>query len=290
MNDMEARSQQYGARNAGAGSPGNAEPARAGQQNKRGPIRLSCIIVDDEPLALDILEEYVRRTPVLELAGRFTSSADALALLDGYPVDIAFLDIQMPGVNGIEVAKMVAEGGFATDTRVIFTTAFPQYALEGFRVDALDYLLKPISFTEFTRSVERAVEWFGIKRAAAQAASGASQANTPGTLIVKSDYKQFVIPLDTIVYIEGIRDYIRIHTSDGGAIQTLMNMKRVEEMLPQNRFSRIHRSYIVSLDFVKRIERMHVVFDPIGGSEAVSVPISDTCKDSFLKALSDRSL
>ena len=268
--------------------------------NPRNDTKLSCIIVDDEPLALDILEDYVGRTPTLKLSGRFTGSADALNALEMMPVDVAFLDIQMPGVNGLDVAKKVAEGGFAADTRVIFTTAFPQYALEGFRVDALDYLLKPISFAEFTRSVERAVEWFEIKRAAASggvagAASGAgSVPSVPGTLIVKSDYKQFVIPLESIVYIEGIRDYIRIHTSDGGAIQTLMNMKRAEELLPSGRFSRVHRSYIVNLDFIARIERTHVVFAPLAGGvsafAAASVPISDTYKEGFLRALAARSL
>jgi DNA-binding LytR/AlgR family response regulator len=259
---------------------------------------LSCIIVDDEPLALDILEDYVRRTPSLALAGRFTGSVEALKALAAKQVDVAFLDIQMPGMNGLDMAKKVAESAFGADLRVIFTTAFPQYALEGFRVDALDYLLKPISFAEFTRSVERAVEWFAIKRAASSGTgSGASSDGSfagsfagsaapaaPQTLIVKSDYKQFVVPLESIVYIEGIRDYIRIHTSDGGALQTLMNMKKVEEMLPAARFSRVHRSYIVNLDRVKKIERTHIVFDD------VQIPISDTYKEGFLRALSSRSI
>lgn len=260
-------------------------------------MKLNCIIVDDEPLALDILEEYVQRTPSLALEGRFTNGNDALNLLGvqggdgGQGIDVAFLDIQMPGLGGIDLAKLAGD-----DTRVIFTTAFPQYAVEGFRVDALDYLLKPISFAEFTRSVEKAVEWFGIKRAADAVVRGgvpvnvSNPAQTPQTLMVKSDYKQFVIPIETIVYIEGIRDYIRIHTSDGGAVQTLMNMKTVEEMLPGNRFARVHRSYIVNLDRVKKIERTHIVFDGSGISEPVAVPISDTYKEAFLRLLSERSL
>lgn len=238
-------------------------------------MKLKCIIVDDEPLALDILEEYVRRMPELELAARCSGSVEALQAMKRQPVDVAFLDIQMPGLNGIELSKLVGD-----DTKVIFTTAFPQYALEGFKVDALDYLLKPISFDEFSRAVARAGEWFAMKRAA----RGGQAEEEPQSLIVKSEYKQYIIPIDTIVYIEGIRDYIRIHTVDGGSIQTLMNLKTAEELLPSSRFARVHRSYIVNVDKVKKIERTRIVFGD------VVVPISDTYKDSFLKLLASRSL
>lgn len=259
--------------------------------------KLTCIIVDDEPLALDILEDYIRRTDSLKLVGRFTSGADALNLLrtqrgdGGRGIDLAFLDIQMPGIDGLGLAKLAVEAG---DTRVIFTTAFPQYALEGFKAWALDYLLKPINFDEFSRAVGRAVEWFRIKWA------GTPQA--PCTLIVKSDYKQFVIRTDTIIYIEGIRDYIRIHTTgENGSVQTLMNLKTVEEMLPAGRFARVHRSYIVALDHVARIERSRIILDGEGaaggdsagsgvGSGTVSIPVSGTYKDSFTRALAARSL
>ncbi|MDR2890312.1 MAG: LytTR family DNA-binding domain-containing protein [Alistipes sp.] len=254
-------------------------------------MKLTCIIVDDEPLALDILEDHVRRTPALSLMGRFAGSADALSLLGaqggdgGRGIDLAFLDIQMPGMNGIDLAKTIGD-----KTRVIFTTAFPQYALEGFRVDALDYLLKPVSFGEFTRSVEKAVEWFDVRRAAEAASNGGE----PRVIVVKSAYKQFVIPLDNIVYIEGIRDYIRIHTMDAagmvGAVQTLMNMKTVEEMLPRSRFARVHRSYIVNLDRIEKIERAHLVLHTSTRSEAVSIPISDTYKETFAQSLAGRAV
>jgi DNA-binding LytR/AlgR family response regulator len=234
-------------------------------------MKLKCIIVDDEPLALDILEEYIRRTPSLELAGRFTSGADALAFLKRGGIELAFLDIQMPGLGGIEVAKLIAAAG---DTRVVFTTAFPQYALEGFEAWALDYLLKPIGFAEFSRAVSRAVEWFSGRR------------SDPRTLIVKSEYKQFVIALENIVYIEGIRDYIRIHTADGGSVQTLMTLRTVEGMLPASGFVRVHRSYIVSLGRVARVERAHVILD--GAPEPI--PVSDTYKEGFSSALASRAL
>jgi DNA-binding LytR/AlgR family response regulator len=240
---------------------------------------LGCIIVDDEPLALDILEDYIRRTPALELVGRFTSSSDALARLQEGGVELAFLDIQMPGLGGLDLARALGEG---SGTRVVFTTAFPQYALDGFRVDALDYLLKPISFDEFSRAVGRAVEWFRIKSARA--------GDEPRHLIVKSDYKQFVIPVDTIVYIEATRDYIRIHTSDGGAIQTLMNLRTAEELLPEGHFARVHRSYIVALGSIRRIERSHIILTVGSSGTEISIPVSDTYKDSFARALASRAL
>ncbi len=253
-------------------------------------MKLRTIIVDDEPLALDILEDYIRRTPLLELAGRFTSGTDALAALRGGKIDLAFLDIQMPGLGGIDLARNAPQG----DTRVVFTTAFPGYALEGFRVDALDYLLKPVSFEEFTQAVTRAEAWFSRSRAY-------NTGTGPQTLIVKSDYKQIVIPLATIVRIESIRDYIRIHTLDSSgrqsSVQTLMNMGTVENMLPADRFVRIHRSHIVALDRVDRVERGYVILSVPPSTEgessltpSLSIPVSDTYKASFTRALSARAL
>jgi DNA-binding LytR/AlgR family response regulator len=238
-------------------------------------MKLRCIIVDDEPLALDILTEYVKRTPELELAARCSGSVEALEVVKHEAVDVAFLDIQMPGMSGLELSKSVGN-----QTRVIFTTAFPQYALEGFKVDALDYLLKPVSFEEFSRAVARAEEWFAMKRVAV---SGSGD-KVPNNLIVKSGYKQYIIPVGTIVYIEGIRDYIRINTDDGGSIQTLMNLKTAEELLPADRFVRVHRSYIVNIDKVVKIERAHIVFGD------TLVPVSDTYKGQFFKFLASRSL
>ena len=268
--------------------------------------KMNCIIVDDEPLALDILEEYIRRTPALRLAGRFTSSADALNLLrargwdGGGGIHLAFLDIHMPGMDGLDLAKAIGKRDRGGETRIVFTTAFPQYALEGFRVEALDYLLKPISFEEFSQSVARAVSWFGRRvdnGPASRTANPPDKPQEPQTLIVKSGYKQFVIPLGNIVYIEGIRDHIRIHTRDAAgrttAVQTLMNLRTVEEMLPADRFARLHRSYIVALDRVKRLERGHAILDYAaeeGSDEAVSLPVSDTYKESFVRALAARAV
>ncbi len=245
---------------------------------------------------------------VCEVPGQ---AADALAFLRGgggsggragteAGVDLAFLDIQMPGLGGIELARAVGAAG--GDTRVVFTTAFPGYALEGFRVDALDYLLKPISFEEFTQAVGRATAWFGRSSADRDSTDrdsadrdSADRPETPQTVIVKSGYKQFVIALGSIVYIEAIRDYIRIHTVDeagrAGSVQTLMNLKAVEEMLPADRFARTHRSYIVALDRVVRLGRAHVILDGAAtDGTAITIPVSDTYKSTFLKLLAARAL
>jgi DNA-binding LytR/AlgR family response regulator len=241
-------------------------------------VRLNCIIVDDEPLALDILEDYIGRTPELRLAGRYTLGADALDRIREGGVDLAFLDIQMPGLGGLDLARL--SGGEDKGPRVIFTTAFPGYALEGFRARAIDYLLKPVSFEEFSGAAARAAEWFGVRGGTGE---------QPRTLVVKSGYKQWVIPLREIVYIEGIRDYVRIHTLDQagrrGALKTLMTLGTVEKLLPPDGFARAHRSYIVALDRVRRLERARVIIEG-----DLPIPVSDTYRESFSRAISLRAL
>lgn len=259
-------------------------------------MKLRCIIVDDEPLALDILEDYIGRIPGLTLAGRYTSSADALAALRGGAVDVAFLDIHMPGLSGLDLARAVGRAGVAT--RVVFTTAFPDYALEGFRVDALDYLLKPVSFDEFSQTVTRARAWFGPGHRYRTEGAGSAVAAVAAAkaLIVKSRYKQIVIPLANIVRIEGMRDYILIHTIDPSGIpslpvRTLMNMGTVERLLPAEDFARIHRSHIVALDRVVGVERGYVLLNvPSRCDEPLKLPLSDTCKPYFTRILSARAV
>ena len=242
---------------------------------------LNCLIVDDEPLALDLLEEYIHRTPFLSLAGRSHSGAEALHLLSEGEIDLLFLDIQMPHLNGIELSKMIGER-----PRVIFTTAFEQYALEGFRVDALDYLLKPISYAEFLRAANKALQWFEKEEALKAAKESTSNAtSSPHSIIVKADYKQVQIALEDILYIEGVGDYIKIHTlGENRPIVTQMSMKAAEERLPADRFVRIHRSYIVNMDRIKTIERGRVVF----GKEYL--PVSDSYKERFAELLKLRSI
>ena len=240
-------------------------------------MELNCIIVDDEPLALDLLEEYVRRTPYLKLVARCTGGQQAMQAFEAGGIDVAFLDIQMPGINGLELSRRIGGSG----TKILFTTAFEQYAIEGFRVDALDYLLKPFNFSEFSRAAEKARTWFEMRRSAAKNATSATEPQAR-SIIVKADYKQHVIPVSEIIYIESLRDYINIVTENGG-VKTLMSMKSIEELLPEKGFARTHRSYIVNVDKVRTVERMQAI---VAGR---TVPVSESYKESLMEKLASRS-
>lgn len=168
-------------------------------------MNLRCAIVDDEPLALGLLESYIKKTPFLELSGSYSSAIQAMKYLPDHPVDVLFLDIQMPELNGLEFSRMVSE-----DTRIIFTTAFDQYALDGYRVNALDYLLKPISYSDFMEAINKAVKWFELQQKAdKQSTEGDSDENKKDYIYVKSDYKLIQIELNKILYIEGLSSFSR---------------------------------------------------------------------------------
>lgn len=236
-------------------------------------MKIACMVVDDEPLALSLLEEYVRRTPELELRASCVNGADALDVLQRERIDVAFLDIQMPQMNGLELAHRVGD-----NCKVIFTTAFEQYALEGFRADAVDYLLKPINYEEFRHAVDKVLVWFSHRKEEAQKGDEQSKHRH---LIVKADYKQHVVPFDEIVYVKGEKDYVRICTKSG-ELKSLMSLRSVEDILPEEAFQRVHRSYIVNLDCVKTVGRMQVfVADQV-------IPVSDTYKDELMNRLAER--
>jgi two-component system, LytTR family, response regulator len=234
-------------------------------------MTLRCLLVDDEPLALDLLEGYVAKTPSLVLAGKCGSAFKALEFLEGNEAEILFLDIQMPGLTGLELSRSLQNG-----PRVIFTTAFEQYALEGFKVDALDYLLKPISYPEFLSSVNKARRWFELLEH-----SVTNDART--SIFVKSEYKLVQIELNNILYIEGLKDYVKIYTEGNNkAILSLMSMKSLEQNLPESRFMRVHRSFIVNLDKISTIERNRIVF----GTDYI--PISENYKERFQRFVNER--
>ncbi len=237
-------------------------------------MRLRCLIVDDEPLALDLLEEYVQKTPFLELAGRCSNGIDALERLHEQPVDVLFLDIQMPDLSGLELSRMLDK-----NTRVIFTTAFEQYALEGFRVDALDYLLKPFNYEEFLRAAQKARQWFELT----SAHQPAERVEVKNYLFVKSEYKQVRIELDEVLYFEGLKDYVRIvFAGPVKPILTLMSLKALEEQLPDGRFMRIHRSYIVHLDRIEAVERGQVLI------ANTRITVADQYRERFQAFLDSR--
>ena len=232
-------------------------------------MKLHCARVDDEPLALSLLESYVNKTPFLELAGKYSSAVQAMKELPGHQIDLLFLDIQMPELNGLEFSKMVD-----ARTRIVFTTAFGQYAIDGYRVNALDYLLKPISYVDFLQAANKALQWFELVQKPEEIDS----------IFVKSDYKLVQVELKKILYIEGLKDYIKIYTEDAPKpILSLMSMKSMEELLPPTRFMRVHRSFIIQKDKIRIIDRGRIVFDK------TYIPVSDSYKQAFQAFLDERS-
>ncbi len=236
---------------------------------------ISCIVIDDEPLALQLMESYVKKTPFLELKGSFSSATSAFGFIKDNPVDLLFCDIQMPNLSGMELSKMLPE-----DTRIIFTTAFSQYAVEGFKVHALDYLLKPISYDDFLTAAKHAL------KVISQTTEGQGvAAPEPRSIFVKTEYRLQQIDLDNITFIEGFKDYVRIHLADGSdPVLSLMRMKKLEELLPSDRFVRVQKSYIVQISKIEAIERSHII---IGKDR---VPIGETYQEALFKALSGSSL
>ena len=224
-------------------------------------MTLNCIIIDDEPLAADLLASYAKKTLFLNLIGVFNSAVEGVKAIRENRVDLIFLDIQMPELSGLEFAKILPK-----ETKIIFTTAFSQYAIDGYKANAIDYLMKPISYDDFLDASNRALDWF-------QTTHQAENASTDLFIFVKSEYKLVKIMFDDILYIEGVKDYVKIYlNNDHKPIMTLMNMKKIEESLPKPEFMRIHRSYIVHMKKIDGIDRFRVVI-----GDAV-LPISDSYK------------
>ncbi|WP_251620781.1 LytR/AlgR family response regulator transcription factor [Odoribacter lunatus] len=235
-------------------------------------MNLTCCIIDDEPLALDMLEVYVKKTPFLTLCGKFPSALLAMQQCAFDSVDLLFLDIQMPELDGLEFSRIIN-----TRTRIVFTTAFEQYAVDSYRVNALDYLLKPISYTEFLQAANKALQWYEMLRQT-------PERNERSSIFVKTDYKLIQIELKDILYIEGLKDYVKIYLAGTPhPVVTLMSIKAIEELLPESQFIRVHRSYIVQGSKIKVVERNRIVF----GKEYI--PVSDSYKEKFLAFLGQKS-
>ena len=203
---------------------------------------ITCIIVDDEPLAVKLLESFVAKTPQLQLLASFTDSVEALSFLRDHPVQLAFMDIQMPDMNGMELSHMLPER-----TKVIFTTAFKEYAFESYEVSAIDFLLKPIRYNKFIAAVEKAEQWFSHQK---------ETPSTPKTMFIRVDGELRQVNFDNILYVEGMKDYVRFHIEgERLPLTTHMTMKAVEDALPAEDFMRINRSYIVRLDKIRTVDR-----------------------------------
>lgn len=231
-------------------------------------MKIKCLAIDDEPLALQQISTYIDRTPFLEKMALCQSAYEAIEFTDQQAVDLMFVDINMPDLNGLDFVKSLKNKPF-----IIFTTAYSEYALEGFKVDAVDYILKPISYDEFLRAVNKVRD----RMMSTTAATAETVTMSKESLFVKSEYKLIRIQLTDISYIESANEYIQIHLDTEKPITTLVRLKTIEAELPKDKFLRVHRSFIVNLDKVKVIDRNRIVFDK------VYIPVGEQYKDEFQK-------
>lgn len=233
------------------------------------------ISIDDEPLALKLVTGYIERTPFLHFEGGFDNPLSAMEFLEGHPVDLVILDIQMPDLMGTDFVRMLQEG-----PKVIFATAYEKFALEGFRLDAVDYLLKPFGYDEFLAAAMKAKKLIDLE---------SNKANTVETneqfLFIKSEYKIRRINYADILYIEGMKDYVKVFLkNDPHPVLSINSLKTLECKLPASHFMRVHRSFIVNLDRIETIERFRIVFGN------AYIPVSDQYKEVFQKFLDENFL
>ncbi|MCK3684829.1 LytTR family DNA-binding domain-containing protein [Maribellus sp. YY47] len=234
------------------------------------------IAIDDEPLALQLVSSYIGKTPSLKLAGAFDNPIDAREFLEENEVDLIFLDIEMPDLNGIEFTRLLENR-----PKIVFTTAYEKYALQGFKFEAVDYLLKPFGYEEFLKAVEKVKKLIGYERSAQKEEVSANNE----FLFLKSEYKIRRINFNDIVYIEGLKDYIKVHLyNQDKPILSLSSMKSIESKLPESKFMRVHRSYIVNLERIETIDRSRIVFGK------VYIPVSEQYKDAFQNFLNQNFL
>jgi len=242
-------------------------------------MKLNCIAVDDEPVALDIVTQYIEKTPFLKLIEGCSSAVTALRVLHEHPeIQLIFLDIRMADLSGMELAKIIDQSANRKGVKIIFTTAFDQYALESYKVAALDYLLKPFSYADFTRAANRALEYFenldGGKFNHAKESYGQQRAGD--FIYLKVEYQLVKVDINDIVYIEGLKDYVKVYLQDQAKpILTLASLKGLEEKLPPNKFLRLHRSYIVSLDKIKAVTKNSFQIGPM------TIQVTEQYRETF---------
>jgi two-component system, LytTR family, response regulator LytT len=236
---------------------------------------ISTIAIDDEPLALQLVTGYIEKTPGLKLAGKFDNPLDAVEFMAREKIDLIFVDIQMPDLSGIEFTRSMVRG-----PKVIFTTAYEKYALEGFRLDVVDYLLKPFSYEEFFKAVRKVQNLIKHEGTALNQVEANAE-----FLFLKSDYKIKRINFNDILYIEGLKDYVKVYTAnDPKPVLSLTSLKTLETKLPETKFMRVHRSFIVNLDKIATIERSRIIFGK------AYIPVSDQYKDKFQEYLNKNFL
>jgi len=231
---------------------------------------INTIAVDDEPLALHLVTGYIEKTPGLNLLGKFDNPLDAMDFIARENVDLIFIDIRMPDLSGIEFTRSMAKG-----PKVIFTTAYEKYALDGFKLDVVDYLLKPFSYEEFLKAVQKVQKLIKLEKGVPDQIDSNNE-----FLFLKSDYKIKRINFNNILYIEGLKDYVKVYTqSSPKPVMSLTTMKLLESKLPESKFMRIHRSFIVNLEKIDTIERSRIIFGK------TYIPVSDQYKEKFQEFL-----
>ncbi len=240
---------------------------------------IKCIIIDDEPLAIGVLKSYCEDLGEVDVIGTFTNPFEATTLLSSEHIDLVFLDIEMPQINGIDLIKSIDKKPL-----FVFTTAYPQYAIDGFDLNAVDYLVKPIPFVRFIKAINR------VKRLLSSGDTSKLPENnlTPSSgafgqtsqfLFVKSEYESVKINVQEIKYIQGLKDYLKIHTQDKKPILTLMSFKEMLSKLPSDQFVRVHRSFVVNIGVIMSIQRSKIVIDDI------RIPIGESFKEGFFQRL-----
>lgn len=238
-------------------------------------MKISCLIIDDEPLAVHLLNRYVLQAPFLQCVGQCNNAIEAMSILGSKKIDLIFMDIQMPELNGIEFSRTLNK-----DIRIIFTTAFDEYALEGFKVNALDYLLKPFNYEEFLIAANKAKDWYEL----VHAKRVPEPEDASNFIFVKSEYKQVKINLNEVLYFEGLKDYIKIWLKGiAKPILTIMSLKSLESQLPGAKFMRVHRSFIIALDKIQVVERGQVIMH-----NQAHVKITDQYKEKFQSFISGK--
>ncbi|MBG47556.1 MAG: DNA-binding response regulator [Pseudozobellia sp.] len=239
---------------------------------------MKCIIIDDEPLAVDVLKDYCNKVDFLELEGTFTNRLDSIPVIKRTNIDLIFCDIEMPQMNGIDFIDSLENRPL-----FIFTTAYPHYAVDGFELNAVDYLVKPIRYGRFVKAVSRAQGLISKREEANDThifSSSGSFENTDNFIFVKAEYENIKIKIDSIKYVQGLKDYLKIHIDTcNKPILTLMSFKELYERLPQNQFERAHKSFLINVNYIGSIQRNRVVIDDI------RIPIGESYKANFLSRL-----
>lgn len=244
-------------------------------------MKITCIAVDDEPLALELLTKFIGQTAFLDLIGKFSNAIEALSFVNQNEVQLIFMDIQMPDLSGMELARILDGKKNADKTRIIFCTAYHQFAIEGYKVDALDYLLKPYSYEDFLAAATKAYHYFERIQQPSESGIRKESDHQPEYIFLKVEYQLVKVMLRDITHVEAYKDYVKVHLkSKPNPILSLTSMKNMEELLPSDKFMRVHRSFIVSLDHIDSVSKNVIQI----GTHQISV--GDNYKDQFLEFLS----